>query len=243
MNKPTLICAAVLLAAAAGRASPVDDVKAAIKKLADAPNYRWTTTVEMPNAPVTIGPADGKTENGGFTVITRSFNNNTTQIVRKGDQLVIQSPQTGDWMTAEELRQQFGGGGRGGFGGRGGAPVPADEVAALMVGASELKLADGVISGNLTDEVVARRIAFGRGGGPGSPPPPAKNATGTVKVWLKDGALEKYEVHVKGVVAGRDGQNVDRDFTTTTVIKDVGSTKVEVPAEAKQKLTAHPATG
>ena len=42
---------------------------------------------------------------------------------------------------------------------------------------------------------------------------------------------------VKGTVQGRNGeQQVDR--TTTTEIKNVGSTKVMVPAEAKKKLGA-----
>ena len=63
------------------------------------------------------------------------------------------------------------------------------------------------------------------------------NAKGTAKFWTKDGQLAKYEYNVKGTVAGRDGQERDVDRTTTVEIKDVGSTKVEVPAEAKGKVS------
>lgn len=58
-----------------------------------------------------------------------------------------------------------------------------------------------------------------------------------MKFWLKDGALAKYELHVKGTVNGRNGE-MERDVTTTVEVKNVGSTKVEVPEEAKKKLGA-----
>ena len=63
------------------------------------------------------------------------------------------------------------------------------------------------------------------------------NPKGTVKFWIKDGLLLKYEYHVQGAVSfnGKD-QNVDQ--TTTVVIKDVGTTKVEVPDEAKKIIEA-----
>jgi len=57
-----------------------------------------------------------------------------------------------------------------------------------------------------------------------------------VKFWLKEGALSKYEVKVKGTVSF-NGNEFDNDRTTTVEIKDVGSTKVEVPAEARKKLS------
>jgi hypothetical protein len=230
--------ATVMLAtafAATAHAAPADELKAAATKLADATSYSWTTTMEIANSQFNIGPAEGETEKGGYTVVTRTFNDNTVQSVRKGDQLVMQSPQSGEWMTAEEMRQQSGGRG---FAGRGGPVNPAEEVAALSDATKGLTAAGGVISGDLTDEALARRLSFGRGGDQGNPPPAPKNAMGTVKFWVQDGALVKYEVHVKGTVTGRDGQEMDRDVTTTTVIKDLGTTKVAVPAEALKKLGA-----
>ena len=52
---------------------------------------------------------------------------------------------------------------------------------------------------------------------------------------MKDGQLTKYEYNVKGEMSF-GGNDIDIDRTTTIEIKDVGSTKVEVPAEAKAKI-------
>jgi hypothetical protein len=97
-----------------------------------------------------------------------------------------------------------------------------------------LKSADGAISGDLSEEAVTQRLSFGGGRG-GQTPPAPKNASGTVKFWVKDGAITKYQVHVKGTVAGRQGE-MERDVTTTTDIKNVGTAKLEIPADAKKKL-------
>jgi hypothetical protein len=56
-----------------------------------------------------------------------------------------------------------------------------------------------------------------------------------VKFWLKDGVLSKYEFKVTGKV-DFNGNEVDVDRATTTEIKDVGTTKVNVPEAAKKKL-------
>ena len=57
-----------------------------------------------------------------------------------------------------------------------------------------------------------------------------------MKFWLKDGLLTKYEFNVKGTMSF-NGNEFDNDRTTTVEIKNVGSTKVEVPEEAKKKLS------
>jgi hypothetical protein len=238
MKKLCLLCVAVAIAPAFSFAAPGDDVKAAAKKLGDAANYSWTTNTEMANAQFTPGPVQGQAEKGGYAVVTREFNGNSMQSVYKGDQMAMN--RDGSWVTREELAQQFGGGqgggrGRGGFFG-GAQQTPVQEIDALVAAAKDWKAADGAIVGDLSAEVVGQRLAFGGRGG--QAPAAPKNATGTVKVWLKDGAVAKYQVHVKGTVPGRDGGEQERDVTTTTEIKDIGSTKVTVPEEAKKKLGA-----
>ena len=57
-----------------------------------------------------------------------------------------------------------------------------------------------------------------------------------MKFWLKDGALAKYEFKVQGKV-DFNGNEMDVDRATTVEIKDVGTTKVNIPAAAKKKLT------
>ena len=57
-----------------------------------------------------------------------------------------------------------------------------------------------------------------------------------MKFWIKDGELSKYEFKVQGKVSF-NGNERDVDRTTTVEIKDVGTTKVEVPEDAKKKLS------
>lgn len=235
MKKLLIPCLAAALAAAVSQAAPADDLRAAAKKLNDAPNYTWTATTENAGGGgFGAGTATGQTEKGGFTVVTREFNGNTFQSVRHGEQVVLQNMQ-GEWMTRDEMMQQFGGGqggaARGGRGGMFAVATPADDLLLLAAQSADLKAADGVISGDLTPAALAERLTFGRGG-----PNPPRNASGSVKVWLKDGALAKLQVHVKGTVTGRNGEDREIDRTTTTEIKEVGSTKVQVPDTAKKKL-------
>ena len=63
---------------------------------------------------------------------------------------------------------------------------------------------------------------------------------GTAKFWVKEGLLSKYENHIEGKVPARgdgNGREFDMNRTTTVEIKDVGTTKIEVPAEARKKLS------
>ena len=258
MNRILVSTFAAACAAAFVHAAPADDLAAAAKKLGDAANYSWTATTEIANSQFPAMPVEGQTEKGGLTVITRSFNGNAMQTVRKGDQMVMQN-QEGAWMTMEEMRAQFanrggggapgaggapgGGGNRGGGGGRGGPGMfgggqanPAEEVANLVAKIKDAKVVVGVLTATLSAEDAAPLLTFGgRGGGGGNPPPAPTNASGSVKFWLKDGALVKYVVNVKGTVSF-GGQDRDIDRTTTTEFKNVGSTKVSVPDEAKKKL-------
>ena len=67
--------------------------------------------------------------------------------------------------------------------------------------------------------------------------PTPRDAKGSVKFWVKDGQLTKFEVTVRGkITVGEDKHEVDISQTSTVEIKDVGSTRVVVPAEAKKKL-------
>lgn len=249
MKNLIIPCIAVFSAAIC-QAAPADDVKAAAKKLADAPNYAWSTTVANAGGAggggrgggFGGGPQSGVAEKGGFAVITREGPNGQSQTVRKGEKVVLQN-QENQWVTPEEFMAAFGGGGGGGRGGAGGAlfggTLPADDLTALATAATDLTAADGVISGKLNAEATTQRLTAGRGGrgGGGNAPAAPTNASGTVKFWVKDGAISKYEVNVKGTVTGRGGE-VQVDRTTTTEIKNVGSSKATVPPDALKKIGA-----
>ena len=62
--------------------------------------------------------------------------------------------------------------------------------------------------------------------------PRVTDAKGSVKFWIKDGKLSRYQTKVTGKTDNRDGDPVDIDRTTTVEIKDIGSTKITVPDES-----------
>ncbi len=217
-------------------ADPKADLQAAAKKLADAPNYSWVAKTEIEGGQFTPAPVNGKAEKGGFAVLTTEREGNVTTAVQKDTKGVLKTDE--GWKTADEL-SQGGGGGGGGRGMRGLGLLrgrrPDAELASLPDKVKELKAVDGAISGDLTEEGVKELMTFGRGRGAQAPAP--KNAKGSVKVWLKDGAVAKIEVKSSATM---NFQGEDRDFasTRTIEIKDIGTTKVEVPEEARKKLAA-----
>ena len=221
----------------AADSSPKDDVKKAAAALGSQTNYTWQATVEVPaDSPFKPGPTDGKTEKGGYTTLSFSFGDNSTEAVTKGTNGAVKTDD--GWKTlAEALKDN----GDGGFN-----PtmfiarmvqnyrVPAVEAASLADDAKELKKDTNSISGDLTEAGAKELLSFRRRGN-GGDGPTVTNAKGSVKFWLSNGKLAKYQFHVQGTVSF-NGNDRDVDRTTTVEIKDVNSTKIEVPDEAKKKL-------
>jgi len=232
--KRNILFSAMTLAAGsliAAGSSPKDDITAAAKKLGEKPNYSWKTTVAVPaDAQFRPGPTEGKTEKDGYTHVAMTFGDNTTQAVLKGDKAAV-TDRDGEWQSATDLESAEG---RGRFLGRMARNIktPAVQAADLAAGAKDLKKDGDIYSGDLTEDVAKAFLRFGRGGDG----PTVSNAKGSVKFWLKDGALAKYEYKLKGTISF-DGNDRDVERTTTVEIKDVGSTKVNVPEEAKKKLS------
>jgi len=257
----TVLCSTLALVAGSAvvaMADAKDDVSAAAAKLTDATNYSWKQTSESAGGGGGGGgrgggPIEGKTEKGGFTVLTITRGDNSSQIVFKGEKVVMQN-RDGDWQTAEEMAaaqpapdpNAQGGGRRRGRGNMADQyknyKFPADLAADLASKADSLASADGAITGSLS-EAGAKALMTGGGrggrrggaGGGGGAAPDISNAKATVKFWVKDGVLAKYETHVTGTIS-RGGNDMDVDRTTTVEIADVGSTKVEVPDGAKKKF-------
>jgi len=216
----------------AAESSPKDDVLAAAKKLGGKDNYSWKTTVAVPeSAPFKPGPTEGKTEKDGFTSLTLSFAENDVQAVLKGDKGAAKTSDSG-WQTLAEMANEEG-------------PMrftamrlqtfkaPAAQVEQLVGFTKEVKKDGDVYSADLTDEGAKTLLSFRRGGGDA---PSVSNASGSVKFWVKDGVLSKYEFSLKAKMSF-NGNEFDADRTSTVVIKDVGTTKVTVPDEAKKKLS------
>jgi hypothetical protein len=221
-------------------AAPKDEVTDAAKKLADAPSYSWRANTEMQGGAGGGnrfgGPTEGKAEKGGFAVLTMTRNDNTIEAVFKGDKGAVKTQE--GWKSFDELQQEAQQGGRGRMGRMlRNFKVPAHEAQDLASKSKEITKSGDAYQAELTEEGVKDLLTFrgGRGGNAGNAPAPT-NAKGSVKFWVKDGRLAKYEYNVQGTM-NFNGNDFNIDRTTTVEIKDVGSTKVEVPDDAKGKLS------
>lgn len=225
-----------LLACSSLRAAdiaPTNQVADAITKLKAATNYSWNTTTVLKDSEFTPGPIKGQADKEGFAKMSQAFGDNTTEIVLKADKVAV----NGDdgWTLLGQA---------GGFpamfaGGLARNGAAADEAAIALKQVKELKPLDGgVLGGDLTSEGATDLLTFGprRTVGENRFPPP-KNAKGSVKFWVKDGVLAKYEWHLLGTVTFGDN-DMEMDQTKTTEIQSVGTTKMDIPAEAKKLLEA-----
>ena len=233
MKTNVLFSVAFLLASSLFAAdSGKDDVTAAAKKLAEKANYSWKTTVVVPEGSrFRPGPTEGKTEKDGVTHLKMSFGDNTSESFIKGDKGAASNPD-GGWRSLSELENSEGPG-RFMVGMLRNYKTPAAQATDLANGAKELKKDGDTIAGDLTEDAAKPLLTFRRGGGDA---PGVSNAKGSVKFWVKDGVLAKYEFKVSGKVSFQ-GNDRDVERTTTVEIKDVGTTKVEVPEEAKKKMS------
>lgn len=229
MLKQLALCALALAAPAfIARADAKDDVQAAAKKLADGGSYAWHTATEGGFSSTQAG----KTQKDGVTHLTTTMRDNTFEVLIKGDKAAVKTDD--GWKSAAELQDAEG-------------PqrflarmattfkAPAAQAQEIADKLKDLKKADDAYTADLTEEGAKALMAFGRRGGGGGNAPQISDAKGTVKFWIKDGVLSKMQYTVQGkMTVNNEDREINR--TTTTEIKDVGSAKVEVPADAKSKL-------
>lgn len=234
MKTNLLISTFILLAGSvlASTTTPRGAVLGAAQKLAAADNYSWTTTITVPEGSrFHPGPTEGKTRKDGLTWVSLHFGGRTTQMVLRGDKGAVKAPDE-EWQSLSQLadaggRQRFLAMMARGF------KTPAVQARELISGMKVLALAGGVYSGDLTAEGAKSMLRFGprRNGGP-----QISNAKGSVKFWIDDGVLSKYEFTVQGTM-NFNGEDHDIQRTTTVEIKDVGKTKINVPEAARKKLS------
>lgn len=247
MKREIAFGAALALATSLLAADARDDVKAAAKKLADASGYSWKATTEMGGGGGGGGrfggPTEGKAVKDGTICLMMTRGDNTTEAFKKGEKGAVKT-QDG-WQSLAELAPAGGGGGGGGGQGMPGRfmartlqnyKAPAEEAADMAGKVKELKKEGDAWVGAMTEEGAKSLMTFGRGGAGGGNAPEISGAQGKAKFWIKDGVLAKYEYNVKGTVSfGGNDREVDR--TTVVEIKDVGTTKLQVPEEAKKKMS------
>ena len=234
MKKQIVIMALTAFAGSllAAEAGSKDEVLNAAKKLGEKDSYSWKTTVAVPESvQFKPGPTEGKTEKDGFTCVKMSFGGKTTELVKKGDKVAFTN-QDGEWQAPADAEGEQGPG-RFMAGMARNFKPPTAQAADVAGATKELKKEGDVYAGDLTEQGAKELMRFRRGGGNG---PEIKDAKGSAKFWIKDGVLAKYEYKVTGSM-NFNGNDIDVDRTTTVEIKDVGSTKVEVPEGAKKKLS------
>jgi hypothetical protein len=229
--------AALLLLASAplAMAGAKDDVLAGAAKLSDAPNYSWTSTATGGRGG---GTTSGKTQKDGATTVTIPVRGGgTREIVMQGGQVAVQTED--GWQNISELANAEG-------------PMrfmatmvknfktPDAQAKMFLDSVPDLtKADDGSYSADLPEDAAKKMLSFG--GRPGGDIQ-VSDAKGSGKFWLGDGGmLSRMQVHMTGTISF-NGNDRPVDRTTTTEIKDVGTTTVDVPAEAKAKLTAPPTT-
>ncbi|HEX3798915.1 MAG TPA: hypothetical protein VH413_09450 [Verrucomicrobiae bacterium] len=224
-----LLAAGTLLAADASK----DDLSNAIKKLAASDNYSWTTSTDGGRF---TSSTEGKAEKMGYTTLDITMGDNVNHAVLKDGKGAIKTD--GDWQSVADAAKDDGGGG---FSpGRFFAltmqnyKAPAADAESLLAKTQDIKMADGAYSADLTEDGAKERLTFRRGGGNG---PEVSNAKGSVKFWVKDGMLSKYQLTTSGHIEfNGNGRDINR--TMTVEIKDIGKTKVEVPDDAKKKISS-----
>jgi hypothetical protein len=242
MFQRVLISTISLLACSAlvAYADPKDDIQTAVQKLVDSPNYSWTTTVE---GGFGRGPTDGKTQKDGLTWISMQMRDASYEIIMQGDKIAIKTPD--GWKSGAEATTAPSD--------DAGGPPPPERMIAMMAQnfktpsaqakdqedkLQNIQKTDDGYSADLSPEAAKAMLTFRpRRAGADAPQIEVSNAKASMKLSIKDGALTKVEIHVTGTVSF-NGNDRDVDRTTTTEIKDVGSTTIDVPDDAKAKLSS-----
>jgi len=234
--KTSLLCALGLASVmSASAADSKSDLEKAVKELAGKANYSWKSTITVPEGSgnrFRMGPTEGQAEKDGLVHVTMTMGENKTEMAIQGKKAAVLG-QDGEWQSAEELSNTEGPGRFAGMMARN-FKAPATQAADLVGFAKELKKEGDAYSADLTEDGVKQLLSFRRGAG--AEAPAVANPKGNVKFWVKDGVLSKYEFHVEGTVTF-NGNDREVNRTTTVEIKDVGTTKVQVPDEAKKKLS------
>jgi hypothetical protein len=237
----SLIACSTLLAAASLLAADKDDVTSAAQKLASADNYSWTSTME--GGQNNAAPSHGKIQKDGLTWTDMTMRDNTVEAFFQGGKGAVKTED--GWQALDLTAAPTTGGGGGGGGGGNPArfmgmrlrnfKAPAAQADDIVGKTKDITKAGDAYAGDLTEEGAKSLLTMGRGRR-GGQAPTVSNAKGSVKFWIKDGVITKYVLKVSGTVT-RNGDDTDVDRTTTVEIKDIGTTKITVPDEAKTKMS------
>lgn len=232
--KKTLFLAAALLPISIMAADSPDKVVKAAKQIGDKSNYSWATSMkEADGSPGRLGTIEGKADKDKVTYLSFTIGGVPVEVYMKGGKGSAKALE--GWQSFDDISAT---------GGTAAAVVrylrsykaPAIESADLAAKAKDLKEEDGVWSGDLNPDAAKEILLAAARRREGQDEPKATDPKGSVKFWVKDGALTKYEVKIQGKVTAGD-RDMDINRTTTVEIKEVGSTKIDIAPDALQKMS------
>ncbi len=113
-----------------------------------------------------------------------------------------------------------------------GVNLPHEELAIVAANHSDLHVEEGGVSGKLTEWGADLLLQP-----PGWMQAPPDKAAGTFRLWIKDGAVTKYELKL-AAESGLGGATIKGGLTETITVEvtDIDNTAVDVPPAAKLKL-------
>ncbi len=111
---------------------------------------------------------------------------------------------------------------------------PHEELAVIVGSHQDLKVEGETVRGTLTD--LGAQLLLVRDGQKEITP---LRATGSFTLWMREGLVAKYQVRLEGVLlvdTPRGRREIEVHQSTDTIVKNIGTTVVEVPAQARTKL-------
>jgi hypothetical protein len=236
VKKARLIGLIGLLACAlsAAESSSRDKIVTAAKLLGDKPNYSWSSFIrEEGDGRSGQNPGfSGKVIKGGPMCLISMAGATREGVYMNGQKGAAKG--TAGWQTLDEIAKP------GGFAAAivrylRSIKTPSAECGALGGELQNVKEEKGAISGDLKEASAKEYLEFYIPPYAGQAAPKIADPKGTAKFWIKEGMPTRYEINVECKVIRGDKES-EYQRTTTVEIKDVGTTKLEVPEEAKQKL-------
>ncbi len=236
MNKKSIVLPICIATCCLMAANVVAD-ESLVRMLSDAiealdrpGKYRWTTTTDSPGETrFRPGPTAGFTERGGLTHVTMSFGSRSTHVVIDGNKAAVTN-RDGDWETVSLSDQGYRSEGFAASLARN-VQTPAAEAREIVPSLTDLREEGDVLVGTLQVETAKLRLVSPRGGTES-----VRDAKGSVRFWINDGQLAKYEVQVEGRIRD-DDEDRDTWRHTAVEIADVGTAMLELPHGATEALS------
>jgi hypothetical protein len=226
----TLVAGLLGLTLGGQAAAPLDEV---VPRLQALPNYSWTVTTELPGAPFQVAPRSGSADTNGVVVLQSEGGRH--RLVSQGEVRFLKVGK--DWQSVKSV---------------GAVPAPADrdlwnartplaEWQGWSRQLTDLKReSDGSLVGILDAELVRAALTNALAGRtPGGHSPGIDAKPGQVQVWLEDGLPQRYRVTLPARISLPFGSR-HVEWVSTTELKDLGRTRVELPPEVRPRLEVHP---